>query len=91
MRIIWAYHDLDPDSEEMTYANYHGATARGSRSIQLINFIDTSITLPPDSFPIDLMAQNVSISMSGHIAHGWKCICVKDCISLTPSDAYMRQ
>ena len=59
MRIIYSWHDRDP--EEATGLAYHGRSQRGSKSLSLVNFVEEDVmTLPPDAFYVDLHFDKVT-------------------------------
>ena len=57
MRVIFAYSDTDPSSEEAVM--YHGST-RGTKSITLLAISSNAPPLPTDAFHYDYLNKNVS-------------------------------
>jgi len=59
MRLIYSYKDTDPTSENSLA--YHGATQRGSKSIQLLSDNTQPQTLPSNAQYMDFLNANLSI------------------------------
>ena len=66
MRIIFAYSETDPSSENAVA--YHGTT-RGTKSISLLSQLPEAQLLPADAISYDVANNNVSFSNSHQLLY----------------------
>ena len=73
MRVIWAYHSEDPDSEDRI--PYHEDGRRGTKSIYLIQKVSFPSVMPPDVITYDFLVPNVSPYISTTYSLSFKSRC----------------